>query len=109
MNDKGLLYNVIGAAMEVYNFFGPGLLESVYEKALVHELKLRNLTVQSQIPVEVKYKEQYISNDLRLDLLVNNTIIVELKAVEYLLPVHFKQVRTYMKLLNLHLGLQLLN
>lgn len=105
MTDNELLYNIIGAAMEVYNYFGPGLLESVYEKALAQELRLRNLIVQSQIPIEVKYKNYHISNDLRLDLLVNNTIIVELKAVEYLQPVHFKQVRTYMKLLNLHLGL----
>ncbi|MBR4218447.1 MAG: GxxExxY protein [Bacteroidales bacterium] len=105
MTDNEILYNIIGAAMEVYNYFGPGLLESLYEKALTQELRLRNLIVQSQIPIEVKYKGFHISNDLRLDLLVNNTIIVELKAVEYLQPVHFKQVRTYMKLLNLHLGL----
>ena len=91
--------------MEVYNYFGPGLLESLYEKALFYELSCRNLSVQSQIPVEVNYKGNRIANDLRIDLLVDNSVVVELKAVEYLLPVHFKQVRTYMKLLNKPTGL----
>lgn len=100
-----LLYAIIGGAMEVYNYFGPGLLESLYEKALFYELRSWNLGVQSQIPVEVNYKGNRIANDLRIDLLVEDSVVVELKAVEYLLPVHFKQVRTYMKLLNKSRGM----
>ncbi len=100
-----LLYAIIGGAMEVYNYLGPGLLESLYEKALFFELRNRNLFVKSQIPVEVNYKGTRIANDLRLDLLVEDAVVVELKAVEYLLPVHFKQVRTYMKLLDKQTGL----
>ena len=100
-----LLYAIIGGAMEVYNYFGPGLLESLYEKALFYELRSRNIGVQSQIPVEVNYKGNRIANDLRIDLLVEDSVVVELKAVEYLLPVHFKQVRTYMKLLNKSRGM----
>ncbi len=91
--------------MEVYNHLGPGLLESIYQKALFKELRLRDLFVQSQVPVAVIYKGYCISDDLRLDLLVEKSIVVELKAVEYLVPVHFKQTRTYMKLLNIPTGL----
>lgn len=96
---------MIGASMEVYNVLGPGLLESVYEKALVYELQLRGLKVVSQIPVNIIYKEKSIGSDLRLDIIVNDILIVELKSVESLLPVHFKQIRTYMRLLNKPVGL----
>ncbi len=100
-----LIYEVIGACYDVYNALGPGLLESVYEKALVHELRLRHLKVQSQVPVNLKYKGETIGSDLRLDILVDDLLIIELKAVETLMPVHFKQVRTYMKLLDKPAGL----
>ena len=99
-----VIYKIIGGAMEVYNHLGPGLLESVYHKALNYELNQRGLFVRSEIPVEVLYKGVCVSNDLKLDLLVDNLVVVELKSVEYLLPVHFKQLRTYMKLLNLSAG-----
>ena len=108
MTDKvktnDVIYKIIGGAMEVYNHLGPGLLESVYHKALNYELNQRGLFVRSEIPVEVLYKGVIVSNDLKVDLLVDNLVAVELKSVEYLLPVHFKQLRTYMKLLNLSAG-----
>ena len=99
-----VIYKIIGGAMEVYNHLGPGLLESVYHKALNYELNQRGLFVRSEIPVDVLYKGVCVSNDLKVDLLVDNLVVVELKSVEYLLPVHFKQLRTYMKLLNLTAG-----
>jgi len=105
MDVNKLIYDAIGASFEVYNALGPGLLESVYEKALIHELKLRGLKVSSQVPVEIVYKGETIGADLRLDIIVNDTLIIELKSVESLMPVHFKQVRTYMKLLDKPAGL----
>jgi GxxExxY protein len=105
MTQDKLIYEVIGASMEVYNVLGPGLLESVYEKALLYELKLRGLKVSSQIPVNIEYKGNVIGSDLRLDIIVEDILIVELKSVESLLPVHFKQIRTYMRLLNKPMGL----
>ena len=100
-----LIYEAIGASFEVYNAFGPGLLESVYEKALIQELKLRGLKVASQVPVDLVYKGVSVGADLRLDVIVEDTLIIELKSVEALAPVHFKQVRTYMKLLEKPAGL----
>jgi GxxExxY protein len=105
MDVNKLIYDAIGASFEVYNALGPGLLESVYEKALIHELKLRGLNVSSQVPVEIVYKGETVGADLRLDIIVNDTLIIELKSVEALMPVHFKQVRTYMKLLDKPVGL----
>ena len=105
MNIDEIIYETIGAAMEVYNHLGPGLLESVYEKALLHELKLRQLRAYSQVPVEIIYKDLIVGNDLRLDIIVEDELVVELKSVETLMPVHFKQVRTYMKLLEVPAGL----
>ena len=99
-----LSYQIRGAAMEVYNHFGPGLLESVYEKALVAELQLRNIKVQSQVPIKVEYKGIIISNDMRLDLLVEDMVILELKSVTELSSINYKQLRTYLKLTNKPLG-----
>ncbi|MCR5065253.1 MAG: GxxExxY protein [Bacteroidales bacterium] len=101
---KSLSYIIRGAAMEVYNQLGPGLLESIYEKALIAELRLRKIEVKSQVPIQVVYKGNVISNDLRIDLLINDTIIVELKSVEELNSLHYKQIRTYLKLTNKPLG-----
>lgn len=103
LND--LSYKIIGSAMEVYKTLGPGLLESAYEKALVHELNLAGIPVQSQVGVEMSYKGVNIGEGLRLDLLVNNQIIVELKSVEELKPVHHKQLLTYLRLMDKRLGL----
>jgi GxxExxY protein len=100
-----LMYEVRGAAMEVYNHFGPGLLESVYEKAMVQELTLRGLKVDSQVPLEIMYKGAKIGDDLRIDLLVEDALIVELKSVEEIKDIHYKQLRTYLKLLGQEEGL----
>ena len=105
MTTDNLIYEAIGACFEVYNTLGPGLLESVYEKALMQELRLRGLNVKSQIPVEIVYKGEVVGADLRLDIILEDTVIIELKSVEALAPVHFKQVRTYMKLLDKPAGL----
>ena len=101
---KALSYKIRGAAMEVYNQLGPGLLESIYEKALIAELRLRNIEFKSQVPVPVVYKGNVICNDLRIDLLIEDTIIVELKSIEELSPLHYKQIRTYLKLTNKPMG-----
>ena len=100
-----LSYKVIGCAMEVYNVLGPGLLESAYEKALIHELQINGLSVSSQVPVEMSYKGVNLSEGLRVDLLVEDSLIVELKSVDELKPVHYKQLLTYLKLLDKRIGL----
>ncbi len=100
-----LSYNIVGCAIEVHKELGPGLLESVYEKCLRRELELKGYTVNQQVNVPVNYKGIELDVDLRLDLLVNDTIIVELKAIENILPVHEAQLLTYMKLLKKPQGL----
>ena len=98
---KDITYDIISCAYEVHKVLGPGLLESVYQKALIHELKLKGFKVESEIKVDIDYKGINIGNDLRLDILVNDSIVLELKSVETILPVHKKQLLTYLKLLNL--------
>ena len=100
-----LSYKVIGCAMEVYNTLGPGLLESAYEKALIHELQLNGLSVTSQVPVKMSYKGVNLGEGLRIDLFIEDSLIVELKSVEELKPIHFKQLLTYLKLTDKHIGL----
>lgn len=91
--------------MEVYNTLGPGLLESVYHKALVYELESRGLNVQSEVPVAVYYKGELMAEDtLRLDVVVEGEVVLELKSVEMLMPIHFKQLRTYLRLYKRELG-----
>ena len=105
LSNNTILYKVIGCAMEVHSTLGPGLLESVYERALMHELVLQGIPVQSQLDVQVNYKGVNIGDGLRLDLLVNDELIVELKSVEELKPIHYKQLLTYLKLMNKRVGL----
>ena len=100
-----LSYCVIGCAMRVYKALGPGLLESVYEKALVHELVLAGISVHSQVAVEVNYRGINIGEGLRVGLLVDDRLIVELKSVEEIKPVHHKQLLTYLKLMDKRVGL----
>lgn len=102
---KDISYDIIGCAYEVHRTLGPGLLESVYQKALVQELKLRGFNVKSEVDIEINYKGVNVGSDLRLDIIVNDTIIVELKSVETILPIHKKQLLTYLRLTNLQLGL----
>ena len=104
-NTDSLTYKIIGCAMEVYKQLGPGLLESVYEQALVHELKLNDIPVDSQVEVKVNYKGINITDNLRLDLLVDDSVIVELKSVEELKPIHHKQLLTYLRLMDKKVGL----
>jgi len=90
-----LSYDIIGCAIEVHKALGPGLLESVYEKCLRRELEFEGFKVVQQVKVPVLYKGIELDTELRLDLLVNNTNIVELKAIENILPVHEAQILTY--------------
>lgn len=100
-----LSYTIVGCAINVHKILGPGLLESVYEKCLKYELEKSGLDVENQLIVPVLYDEIKMEVDLRLDLFVNKTIVVELKTVESLLPVHEAQLLTYMKLLKAPQGL----
>jgi len=111
--DESLIENkitasIIDAAIEVHRVLGgPGLLESIYEDALAYELELRNIPIKRQLPVPVLYKGVPVRDALRLDLLVNDRIIVEVKATENLLKVHSAQVLTYLRLTQRKLGLVL--
>ena len=96
---------IIGCAIEVHRVLGPGLLESIYEEALYFELQQAGLEVQKQVPVAVHYKNNRLKTDLRLDLLIENLVIVELKAVDQLNRVHDAQLLTYLKMKKLWLGL----
>ena len=100
-----ITYQIRGAIFEVYNALGPGLLESVYEEALCFELIKRGLKVERQKQIPIIYKGNELKTELRLDILVEDQVIIELKSVEEMKPVFFKQTRTYLKLLNKHLGL----
>ena len=105
MTDNELTYEIRGAIFDVYNELGPGLLESVYEEALAFELNERGLEVVRQVEVPVIYKGNELKTPLRLDLLVNNQVIVELKSVEEMKPVFAKQLLTYLKLMDKRVGL----
>lgn len=100
-----LSYEVIGAAMEVHDYLGPGLLETMYEECLAIELRQRGLHVDSQQFLHVDYKGVQTKNRYRLDLLVENCLIVEIKACEKFLPIHMAQTITYLKLTGLPLAL----
>lgn len=95
---------IVDAAFQVHAAFGPGLLESVYEICLLEELKSREINVESQKPVPVVYKGIKLEAGFRLDVLAANSVIVEIKAVERLLPVHEAQMLTYLKLSDKRLG-----
>ena len=95
---------VIDAAFEVHRELGPGFLESVYEEALAVELTIRRIPFERQRPIAVKYKEHAVGEG-RIDLLVAGELLVELKAVEALAPIHKAQVISYLKAMRLHLGL----
>jgi len=96
---------VIGAAIEVHRVLGPGLLESAYELALERELGLRKVSVQRQVAVPLEYKGIELGDGFRLDLLVDDALVVEVKAVDRLQPIHDAQLLTYLKLANKRLGL----
>jgi GxxExxY protein len=101
----GLSHKVIGAAIEVHRLLGPGLLESVYEVALCKELWLRRIRFERQVTMPVFYKGIPLESNVKLDLLVDRTIIVEVKSIERLVNVHRAQLLTYLRLRDLWLGL----
>jgi len=105
MTDNELTHAIIGAAIEVHRTLGPGLLESAYEECLARELTLRNLTFERQKPVPVVYKDVKLECGYRMDLLVEGRVVLELKSVEALAPVHDAIVLTYLRLAGVRLGL----
>lgn len=94
-----LTYLIIGCAIEVHKELGPGLLESIYESCFIEELSRKELAYQSQLQVPIVYKGKHLDTVLRLDILVETIMIVEIKSVEKILPVHQVQLLTYLKLL----------
>jgi GxxExxY protein len=105
MHENDISYKVIGAAIEIHKTIGPGLLESAYENALAFDLKQLGFNVKQQVAMPFIYKEVKQEIGYRLDLLVSNKVIIEIKAVESLAPVHYAQLLTYLKLSGLKLGL----
>jgi len=96
---------ILHASITVHREMGPGLLESVYELCLLKELHLRSIQAENQVPVPLFYKQENLNKDFRIDILVEKEIIIELKAVDLLLPVHEAQIISYLKLTNKRLGL----
>ncbi len=107
MDINQLSSQIIGAAIEVHKALGPGLLESAYEKCLCHELKLRGLSFENQKPLSLVFKGEKLDCGYQLDIVVENTIILELKSCEKIEPIHKAQLLTYLKLSDLKLGLLL--
>jgi GxxExxY protein len=102
---EGVAHQVIGCAIEVHRILGPGLLESVYQECLPLELTARGLFVETEVRVPIVYKEQKIATSLRIDLLVERSVVVEVKAIEALHPIHEAQLITYLVLTGYQAGL----
>jgi len=102
LND--LTYKIRGVIFEVYNHLGPGLLESVYEAALLCELEMQGLQAKSQVALPVIYKGIDLELGYRADILIENKVIIEVKSIETLLPIHKKQLLNYLKLSNISVG-----
>ena len=105
MTDNEITYEIRGAIYDVYKDLGPGLLESVYEEALCFELEQRGLKVERQVQVPITYKGNVLKTELRLDIFVENTVIVELKSVEEMKKVFAKQLLTYLRLMDKRVGI----
>ena len=105
MTENELSYRIIGAVIELHKTIGPGLLESAYEAALAYELVVMGYEVKRQLAMPFIYKGVKQEVGYRIDLLVNNKVIIEVKSVENLAPVHFAQILTYLKLSDIKLGL----
>ena len=105
MTENEISYKIVGCALELHRKVGPGLLESAYEAALAYDLQKTGLEVQQQVPLPFLYKEIKMEVGYRVDLLVNQKVIVEIKSIENLAPVHFSQVLTYLRLSEIKLGL----
>jgi GxxExxY protein len=104
-NDNTLTGKIIGAAIEVHRTLGPGLLESAYEACLIYELQLRRLKVEHQKPLPVFYKDVMLDCGYRLDVVVENQVIVEIKTVSSIAPIHEAQLLSYLKLSDCKMGL----
>lgn len=102
--DRDYTYRILGCVYEVYNQLGPGLLESIYESAMIHELRSNGFEVRNQVQVPVYYKGELINHDLRLDLIVDDRLILELKSVVDYRKLFEKQLFTYLRLMNCELG-----
>ncbi len=105
MHENDISEKIIGAAIEVHRILGPGLLESVYEEALCHEMHIRGVQFQRQYGLPIPYKNIKLGTNLRLDLLVEKKVIVELKAKENISKIDKPQLLTYLRVSNCHLGL----
>ncbi len=105
MEENNLSYLIRGAVFRVNKNLGPGLLESIYVKALCYELTKLNLEYETEVPVEIIYDGQNLGCGFRLDILVNNCVVIEAKSVEEINPVHHKQMLTYLKITGKKLGL----
>lgn len=105
MTENEISYKIRGAIFEIYNTVGPGLLESAYEAALYYELKKAGLKVERQIEVPFRYKEVKLDVGYRLDLIVKDKVIIEIKSITDFSAIHFKQLTTYLKLKKMKLGL----
>jgi len=105
MTDNQLTHEIIGADIEVHRVLGPGLLESAYEECLTQELMTRNLQIERQKPIPLVYKDTRLDCGFRIDLLVEGRVIVELKSVEALAPIHEAIILTYLRLSGCRLGL----
>ena len=105
MTENDISYKAIGAAIEIHKSIGPGLLESAYENALAYDLKELGFNVRQQVPMPFIYKEVKQEVGYRIDLLINSKVIIEVKAVEAVAPVHFARLLTYLKLSGIKLGL----
>ena len=103
--EKELTNRIIGAAVEVHRHLGPGLLESAYEECLCHELRLQELSFERQKPLPLEYKSIKLDCGYRIDMIVENKVILELKCVNSITPVHEAQLLTYLKLSGIKVGL----
>ena len=105
MTNNMLTHEIIGAAIEVHRHWGPGLYEDIYEKSLCRELHLRNIPFKNQVQLPLIYKGEHVGSDLRLDLLIDKTIVVEIKAVSSLDVIHEAQLLSYLRLTQCRIGL----
>src|ERR1035438_1184312 len=105
MNENDISYLIRRAAFKVFNSLGPGLLESVYERALSYKLKLLGLEIKNQVGIPMIFEDIHFDCGFRLDILVNDLVIIEVKSVDILMDIHHKQLLTYLKMTNLKLVL----
>ncbi|MDZ7696552.1 MAG: GxxExxY protein [Deltaproteobacteria bacterium] len=105
MDENEIAKVIVDAAMKVHRALGPGLLESVYERVLFHELQKRGLDVRAQVSIRIRYEDMVFDEAFRADLVVEGKVIIELKSVESVQPVHKKQLLTYLRLADMRLGM----